>query len=478
MSGVDLLPRRIHLVGIGGVHMSAIAQALLAQGHEVSGSDIYLSSFALRAQEQGARVFEGHRPENLGAAELVVVTSAVGPNNPEVAEARRRRIPIVKRAEMIARLLEGRRVIAIAGSHGKTTTTALIAYMLHEDGLKPTFFLGGEMVNLRANAAWSDGPYGVVEADEYDAAFLSYSPHIAVVTNIEADHLDFYGTFENMVAAFRHFLGQASPEGVVIAGTDDPTVVALVRAGASAAPVEGYGLKADGLWQARAVEPAPDGGYAFTAWRGGRPYSSFEIRLWGLHNVANALAAIALGHFLGLSLATMQRALAHFRGVARRFQRIGEAAGVVVMDDYAHHPTEVRATLAAAKERFPDRRLVVLFQPHTYSRSRYLLEGFQGCFEGVHELYVADTYAAREEPAAGMGAEELAQAIVAPRARYLGPVAAAARQVARRLRPGDVFFTIGAGDVDRAAFIVLEELSKSTQPAAPAHEPGKPNGAG
>jgi len=460
VSVTQTLPRRVHIVGIGGVHMSAIAQILLALGHEVSGSDLSLSLFARRAQERGAQVFQGHSPQNLGEAELVVITSAVRPDNPEVVEARRRGIPVIKRGEMIARLLAGRQVIAVAGSHGKTTVTALIAYMLREAGLDPPFFLGGEMINLRANAAWGQGPYGVVEADEYDATFLHYHPYMSVVTSIEPDHLDFYGTFEGLVMAFRRFLSQTSPQGLIIANLDDPTVAALAAEGAAPAPLEGYGLKGEGLWQGRGVAPAEGGGYSFTIWRDGRPYAAFSTPLFGLHNVANILAAVAVAHHLGLPLATVQRAVGRFRGVARRFQRVGEAAGVVIMDDYAHHPTEIRATLAAARERFPGRRLVLLFQPHTYSRSRYLLEGFRGCFAGADELFIAETYAAREGPEAGMSAQELAQAIEMPRAQYLGPLVQAGREVARRLRPGDVFCTMGAGDVDRAAYIVQEELRK------------------
>ncbi len=405
--GTKTIPRRVHLVGIGGVHMSAIAHILMKWGHDVSGSDQRLSSFTERLVKQGATVHEGHDASNIDDAELVVITSAATKDNPEILEARRRGIPVVKRADMVARLMEGHRSIAVAGTHGKTTTSALIAFMLVEAGLSPTFLVGGDVVNLGTNAAAGDGEHVVVEADEFDAAFLSYEPDIAVVTNVEADHLDVYGSFDNLLAAFAQFLKQVPRDGLILACADDPMLAELLGRGKSPSVslqtqrVELYGLSTPVDWVVSHLGRLDDGGQEFYVGLRGRPYGEFRIGLPGRHNVSNALAAIAVGHHVGVSLEVMKKALAEFRGAGRRFELVGEAGGVTVMDDYAHHPTELCATIAAARERFAGRRLVAVFQPHTYSRTLYLLEGFRTCFEGLDELLVLETYAAREPVAGG-----------------------------------------------------------------------------
>jgi UDP-N-acetylmuramate--alanine ligase len=462
------IPHRVHLVGIGGMHMSAIAQILLARGHAVSGSDLRPSAFTERLAGLGATVFAGHHAEHLGEAELVLTTSAAGPDNPELVEAHRRGLPVLKRAEMVARLMEGAYGIAVAGTHGKTTTTGLLAFVLERSGLAPTFLVGGELVDLGTNAAAGEGRHVVVEADEFDAAFLQYRPQLAVVTNIEADHLDFYGSIDRLAAAFAQFLSQVERRGHIVACADSVILRGLLERQAGSAgglqteDIQFYGLEQESTWTAVDVEPQEEGGYAFRVLRAGRPYGEFRTLLPGHHNVANALAVIVAARVLGLPLEYTQRAVAEYRGIRRRFERVGEAAGVTVMDDYAHHPTEVRATLASARERFPGRRLVGVFQPHTYSRSRYLLEGFRTCFEGLDVLFVTDTYAAREEPDAGIGGSDLAPAIRKPPARFVGDFAAAADAAVAELRPGDVLFTIGAGDVDQVATMVLERLRRKS----------------
>jgi len=464
------VPQQVHLVGIGGVHMSAIAHILMTWGHTVSGSDLRLSSFTDRLVAQGATVHEGHDAANVDDAGLVVITSAATKDNPEILEARRRGIPIIKRADMVARLMEGHRSIAIAGTHGKTTTTALVSFMLVEAGLSPTFLVGGDVVNLGTNAAAGEGEHVVVEADEFDAAFLSYAPDIAVVTNIEPDHLDIYGSFEELVGAFVQFLKQVPPDGLIIACADDPTVADLLGRGKSepipmaANNVELYGLAAPVDWVVSHLGKPSAGGQEFLVGLHGRPYGEFRIALPGRHNVANALAAIAVGHHAGVPLAVIQKALAEFRGAGRRFEYVGEAAGVTVMDDYAHHPTELRATIAAARERFAGRRLVGLFQPHTYSRTLYLLEEFRTCFEGLDVLLIADTFAAREPIAAGMSAEELAREVTRPEARFVATFAEAAVAALDILKPGDVFFTLGAGDVNEVGPMVVEGLRNRAGP--------------
>jgi UDP-N-acetylmuramate--alanine ligase len=462
----ETIPQRVHLVGIGGVHMSAIAHILMTWGHSVSGSDQRLSSFTDRLVEQGATVHQGHDASNVDDAGLVVITSAATKDNPEIVEAQRRGIPVIKRADMVARLMQGRRSIAIAGTHGKTTTSALVSFMLVEAGLSPTFLVGGDIVNLGTNAAAGEGEDVVVEADEFDAAFLSYEPEIAVVTNIEPDHLDIYGSFDELIAAFAQFLKQVPPDGLIIACADSPVVADLLGRGKGepialqAKQVELYGLDTPVDWVVSHRGKLDDGGQEFYVGLHGRPYGEFRIALPGRHNVGNALAAIAVGHHVGVPLAAMQKALAEFRGAGRRFELVDEAGGVTVMDDYAHHPTELCATIAAARERFAGRRLVGLFQPHTYSRTLYLLDGFRTCFEGLDVLLILETYAAREPVAAGMSAEELAREVGHPKARFVASFAEAAVAVLDVLKPGDVFFTLGAGDVNEVGPMVLEGLRK------------------
>jgi len=462
-TAVEAIPQRVHLVGVGGIHMSGIAQVLRARGHSVSGSDLYLTPLTEKLEAMGVTVSRGHDAANVGEAELVVYTSAAHEDNPEIIEARRRGLPTIKRAQMVARLMEGKRSIAIAGSHGKTTTSSLIAFMLWQAGRSPTFMVGGEMVGLETNAMPGEGPDFVVEADEFDAAFLNYHPDIALVTNVEPDHLDIYGSFERLKDTFRQFLSQVKPNGYIVACRDDPALQAILRETAGddvnlPVHVVSYGLDPSSEWLAEGISSKGVDGYTFVVKCGKQVYATFETRLPGIHNVSNALGAIAVGSILGLPLEAMRRSVAEFRGVKRRFQPVGEAGGVTVMDDYAHHPTEVRATLAAARDRFPGRRLVCLFQPHTYSRTRYLLDGFRTCFSDCDVLLVAETYAAREQPSAGMSAEELAREVRQPRARYAGDLAQSAAAAAALLAPGDVFFTVGAGDVEKVGPMVLEAL--------------------
>jgi UDP-N-acetylmuramate--alanine ligase len=438
---------------------------LRSRGHKVTGSDLHLSPMTERLEALGVAVSRGHDAAHVGDAELVVYTSAAHDDNPELVEARRRGLPTMKRAQMVARLMEGKRSVCVAGSHGKTTTSSLIAYMLVQAERSPTFLVGGEMVDLDTNAMPGEGPEFVVEADEFDAAFLNYHPDIALVTNIEPDHLDIYGSLEKLVETFRRFLSQVKPDGYIVACKEDPALRAMLWETVGddvrfPVHVVSYGLEADAEWRAEGISSKGVDGCAFVVKCGEKVHGTFETRLPGIHNVRNALGAIAVGSILGLPLESVQRSLAGFQGVRRRFQRLGEAAGVTVVDDYAHHPTEVRATLAAARERFPGRRLVCLFQPHTYSRTQYLLDGFRTCFGDCDVLLIAQTYAAREEPSAGMTGQQLAPQIVAPKARYAGDLEESAAAVAELLEAGDVFFTIGAGDVEKVGPAVLEALRR------------------
>jgi UDP-N-acetylmuramate--alanine ligase len=475
------IPQRVHLVGVGGIHMSGIARILRARGHDVTGSDLYRSPVTAAVESLGVTVHEGHAAENIDEAQLLVYTSAAHDDNAEIAEARRRGIPTIKRGEMVARLAEGKQVIAIAGTHGKTTTSSLIAFILQRAGLSPTFMAGGMMVDLATSAEPGEGPHFVVEADEYDAAFLNYRPHIALVTNIEPDHIDFYGSFEELQQTFRQFLTQVENNGYIVACLDSPALQACLhplQAGPSPGrallpttvggdvtnPVHvvSYGLiSREADWTAENISQKGIDTSTFMVKFQNKVWGALETHLPGVHNVSNVLGAVAVAEIIGVPRETIAEAVADFHGVRRRFELIGEApGGITIMDDYAHHPTEVRATLAAARDRFAGRRLVALFQPHTYTRTAYLLEGFRTCFEGCDVLLIADTYAAREQPSAGMDARQLADEIEAPPAGYVGNLEQAAEAAAAVLQPGDVFFTIGAGDVEKVGPMVLELLSK------------------
>jgi UDP-N-acetylmuramate--alanine ligase len=366
---------------------------------------------------------------------------------------------VIKRAEMVARLMEGRYSIAVAGTHGKTTTSGLIAHMLVEAGLEPTYLIGGDVRTLGTNAAPGEGRHIVVEADEYDRAFLSYAPDVAIVTNIEPDHLDIYGTVEELTGAFGQFLSQVPGDGHIITCKDSERAESV----AGLSTVRAFDRQTYSIEPKLATWTAADfvqegATQSFSVERGGSAFGRFTISLPGKHNVSNALAGIAAGSTIGIDPAVIQDALASYRGAQRRFEHVGDAAGVTVMDDYAHHPTEVRANIQAARESFGDRRLVLLFQPHTYTRTQYLLEDWKTCFAGVDKLYIAGTYAARESEDAGLSGADLAAAIASPPATYVATHEEAAERIAADLRAGDVFFTFGAGDIDRVGTMVLEKL--------------------
>lgn len=448
----------VHLIGIGGMHMSAIAQILLARGTAVTGSDLRLTPLTAKLEDLGARVFEGHRAENVGEAAMVVTTVAANQDNPELVEARQRGIPVLVRAEMVARLMEGKRVIAVAGSHGKTTTSSLIAFILSEAGRDPMYLLGGESVDLGSNAAWGEGDLCVVEADEYGRAFLEYEPAVAVVTNVEPDHLDYYGTAEAYYEAFTRFVERIQPGGLLVAGGGNAGSADLAAQTFANSPrVETFGMSPRDHWMAG--NPHYTGPSAtFTVLQLGRELGPVTVQVPGQHFILDTLAAIAVCISEGVSFGDAAKAAERFKGARRRFELVGEAKGILVMDDYAHHPTEVRATLAAARARFGGRRLVGVFQPHTYSRTAYLWDQWTTCWDDLDALVVLETYAAREPETSGKGAVELALAISRPPAVYAKDFGDAARMAIELTGPGDVVFTIGAGDVDAVGPLILEML--------------------
>ncbi len=467
MSG-ELIPGRVHLVGIGGAHMSAIGRILLSWGVEVSGSDLRETAVTEAIAALGARVVIGpHAAENVGDVDLVVTTSAATEDNPELIEAQKRGISVIKRAEMVGRLMQGKTGVGIAGCHGKSTTSGMVAYILAQTGRDPSYLIGAEVADLGTNAAAGDGPHIVVEADEYDRAFLSYHPQVALVTNVEADHLDYYGTWEAVQEAFAGFASNVPVGGTLALCASDAEAMRLREYAVEGVDVVTYGIAEGAIpraeprgmfdWVASEIETVGLGQSFLVSYKGKalrRVRTALPIR----HNVANALGAIVVCRTLGLELDEIATALAGYRGVRRRFEPVGEAAGVSVYDDYAHHPTEIADTAAAAKMHFPGRRIVALFQPHTYARSRYLLDGFKTCFRDFDRLFILETYAAREAIADGLTGAQLAAELHEPEPGYFETFEAAAEAMAAELRAGDVFFTVGAGDVATVGPMVVERL--------------------
>jgi UDP-N-acetylmuramate--alanine ligase len=448
---------RIHLVGIGGIGLSAIARVLLEKGYVVSGSDLSLSPITRELVALGAEVHQGHRGENVAGAEAVIVSSAVPEDNPEITSAREQGIPVLKRGPALSWLMKDRYSIAVSGTHGKTTVSAMIALLIENDKRDPTIIVGGIIPELGANAKAGKGEYLVVEADEYDRAFLHFRPQAAVVTSIEMDHPDCFSDVEDVSKAFREFLSNMPAGGFVMACADDPQVTELVR-DLSHLQVVTYGLGPEGHWRATHLEHNAVGGTDFLVTAGDEQKGRFQLSIPGAHNVANALAAIGVGDHLGLDLSSVRDTLRRFQGVGRRFEVKGELDGITVVDDYAHHPSEVKATLAAARRRYDGRRIWVVFQPHTYSRTKALLNEFACAFDDADRVVVTAIYPAREQDTLGMRASDLVERMDHPHSTHVADLDEAATAVARELASGDVLFTMGAGDVWRVGERVLAIL--------------------
>lgn len=456
--------RRVHCVGIGGSGISAIARVLLEQGVQVSGSDLHLSPVARSLAGAGATVYEGHAAEHVGQAEAVLVSSAIPANNPEMVEARRRGIPVFKRAEFLGQLMTGKLGVAVAGTHGKTTTTGMLAWMLTRAGRSPTFIVGGVVKGLEVNARAGSGPHFVIEADEYDRMFLGLKPTVALVTHLEHDHPDCFPTMADMQEAFERFLALVPSEGLILGCGDWPNVNALLSR-RYAAPVQRCGLNADNDWCARAVRVNAWGGHDFTVAYGGQVWGEARLHLPGLHNVRNALMAVAAADRLGLSSGEILDGLASFTGTERRFELVGEAGGVTVVDDYGHHPTEIAATLAAARARYGGRPLWAVFQPHTFSRVKALWAEFLACFGDADHVIVLDVYAARERETLGVSAAQFADELgrVHPDVRYIADFDRAAQNIVERVEPGAVVITLSAGDGNRVGRLVLDMLGGTVE---------------
>lgn len=443
--GNALFHKHIHLIGIGGAGLSAIAQVLLERGARVSGSDRQASVVTSQLASSGATVYIGHAAEHVAGADLVVTSSAIAADNPEVLAARERGVPVLKRSEFVGELLKSHFTVAVAGTHGKTTTTAMIAFILDEAGLSPGFIIGGVSRNLRTNARAGGGRYFVIEADEYDRMFWGLSPEVAVVTNVEFDHPDCFRCLEDLAEAFVTFLRRVPAEGHIILNGDDRRILEMLTR-VELPKTTTFGFSTDVNW--RAVDVACDeaGGHTFSVSHGGTLIGPFQLHVPGIHNVLNALAAIAATTEVGVKLSSIQESLARFEGTERRFEQKGTVAGITIIDDYAHHPTEIRATLAAARARYAGRTLWAIFQPHTYSRFKALLNDFSKSFELADHVIVTEIFASREHDTLGAHATDLIKRMEHPDVRYIPEFEDIVRFLVENLQPGDVCITLGAGD--------------------------------
>jgi UDP-N-acetylmuramate--alanine ligase len=444
--------QHIHFVGIGGIGMSGIAEVLLNLGYHVSGSDARLSSITERLAKLGASIFEGHAASNIAGAQVVVTSTAVRCDNPEIVEAARKQVPVIPRAEMLAELMRLKYGIAIAGSHGKTTTTSMVATVLDRANFDPTIVVGGRVNTLGSNARLGRGDFMVVEADESDKSFLKLSPTIAVVTNIDLEHLDFYSGLEEIRSCFVQFVNKVPFYGTVIICLDDPNVQLIIPQ--ITRRVVTYGMRAHAEVSAAAVEVSTDTfGSAFTVRRKGEELGRIRLNVPGQHNVSNALAAVTVALDLEIEFSKIAEGLEAFHGTERRFQikALLEERNILVVDDYGHHPTEIRATLAAAKT--GGRRLVVLFQPHRYTRTAALHEDFARSFYDADVVLLADIYGASEDPIEGVTSKALAEEMERfghRNVRYIGDVINGAGALLEAAAPGDLVLTLGAGNVWRS----------------------------
>ena len=444
-----------HFIGIGGIGMSGIAEILLNLGMKVSGSDLRRTPVTDRLAELGAAIYQGHDAGNVAGATVVVTSSAVGAANPEVVEAQARKIPVIQRAEMLAELMRLKYGIAIAGMHGKTTTTSMVASVLSAGGLDPTVVVGGRVDALGSNARLGTTQYLVAEADESDRSFLKLSPILAVVTNLDREHMDCYGDMHDVEESFLSFMDKVPFYGAVTACVDNPLLAAILPR--VRRRVFTYGVNSHADYRLEFLEAGKGPFARFLVNTATGPLGPFELVVPGRHNVLNATAAVAIAHQLEVAPEKIAEGLNNFRGVDRRFQLRGEARGVTVVDDYGHHPTEIRATLAAARES-GHRRIHVVFQPHRYSRTLDLLEEFGSAFKDADTVVVLPIYAASEEPIPGVTAERLAEKIVGPQVQFAPDPASAIAAVVAQAGERDLILTLGAGSVSQLAPQILAAL--------------------
>jgi UDP-N-acetylmuramate--alanine ligase len=462
--------QQIHFVGIGGIGMSGIAEVLLNLGYRVSGSDLKSSAVTKRLAGLGAAVFEGHRAENIAGAEVVVTSSAIAEENPEVVEAHKLHVPVIQRAEMLAELMRLKYGIAIAGMHGKTTTTSMVAAVLARGGLDPTVVVGGRVDAMGSNARLGKSQYLVAEADESDRSFLKLSPILSVVTNIDREHMDCYRNMRDVKKTFLEFMDRVPFYGMVVVCNDDPMLRRLLPQAQRRTLTYGTKRGSDFLVKLENSASSASGraeGQPLSRFRVSyrkKDLGEFTLHVPGVHNILNATAAIAVGVGLDVGLEAIRSGLDQFRGVDRRFQLRGRVAGVSVIDDYGHHPTEIKATLAAAQQ-CGFRKVHVVFQPHRYTRTRDLMEEFTTAFGDANSLFVLDIYAASEKPIEGISGETLAQSIrekSGRNAEYVSSFEDAMNSAAAAAQEVDMILTLGAGSVSQLGPMILEKLKEST----------------
>jgi UDP-N-acetylmuramate--alanine ligase len=445
--------------------MSAIATVLLERGYHVSGSDQNDSASTQALRERGAQVFIGHRAENVGEVEMVLISSAIKPDNVEVATARARGLPVSKRAQFLGWLMQGTTGVAVAGTHGKTTTTAMIASILMGAGRDPSFIVGGTIAGLNTPAHAGHGREFVIEADEYDRTFLGLTPSVAVVTNVEHDHPDCFPTFESMLVAFRDFVALLPESGVLVVCGDDAPARGLMEHRGSRAGLT-YGFGRDAAWQATDLRANNAGGIDYVVVRDGASRGLLRLRVPGRHNVLNALAAVAATDFLGVPFEDARAALLDYRGVGRRFEVRGEACGVTVIDDYGHHPTEIRATLAAARLNYPARPIWAVWQPHTFSRTKLLMDEFAASFEEADHVVVTEVYPSREKDSLGISSADVVKRMKHRDVIRAPSLADATNVLAERVKAGDLVITLSAGDANLVGERLLSRLREQCGEAA------------
>ena len=450
--------KKMHFIGIGGIGMSGIAEILINLGYDVSGSDLRESEQTKRLRQLGATIYIGHYPSNIKDYHVVVTSSAISKNNPEIIEAKKRKIPVIHRSEMLAELVRLKHGIGVAGTHGKTTTSSMLAYVLYHGGLNPTAVVGGKVLNFGSNARIGEGQYFVFEADESDGSFIKLLPTIGIVTNIDADHLDHYKYFEGIKEAFITYMNNIPFYGYSVVCMDDPVVAEVLPR--IERPYVTYGFNTGAHFKATNIKLL-NGSTMYSCYYNDKLLGEIVLNLLGKHNIINSLAVVAVALELGLTFGVIAEAIAQFQGVGRRLEKIGETNGIVVVDDYGHHPTEIRATLDALKQL--GKRLIVVFQPHRYTRTQYLYDEFGQSFTMADELFLTEIYPAGEEPIEGVSSNLIQQSVKKHEGRdvvviphldqvpdYISPI----------VREGDVIVTLGAGDIYKVGHAILSMLDK------------------
>jgi UDP-N-acetylmuramate--alanine ligase len=448
---------KVHFIGIGGISMSGLAETLLYYGYRVSGSDMRSSAITDRLVSKGAKIYIGHRSENVDDADLIVYTAAVKDNNPELIRARELKIPVVDRAEFLGQIMKQYKYgIAVAGTHGKTTTTSLISIIMTNAELDPTVMVGGELDAIGGNVRQGKSPYFITEACEYVGSFLKLYPYIGIVLNVDADHLDYYSGIEDIIKSFRKFISLIPSDGYLIVSSDNANAMKAAQGANSNVITFALNEKAD--WRADNISYDNEGCGKFDAYFRGKFFGTFKLNIPGKHNISNALCAIACANIFGIGKDIISKSFLNFYGTHRRFEKKGEVNGITIIDDYAHHPTEIKATLAAAKN-YPHNKLWCIFQPHTYSRTIKLLDQFSKAFGDVDKLIVTDIYAAREKDTGEINSKTLSQKISEQGVdvRYISSFEAISDYIKNNASPKDVVITMGAGDVYKIGDMLLKK---------------------